>query len=205
LLGSGTNCCDGNGNPSSEDAWFRVRIHFPADYRPTPYAQNALFEWHNDDVSVANARAVGENVYSTLVGVVADGSCNSDLYCPTPGTNPRWYFQVTGGNIATGADAQGSLIQNRVGPGVVLDHWYDVVDHLRTSADPAIGAAEVWIDGVKVLDEHRPTQFRRTDGTYGYGENFGVTNDRLSCSWDASVDFDELVVGPTATSVGFAP
>jgi hypothetical protein len=56
-----------------------------------------------------------------------------------------------------------------------------------------------------VLDVARSMDYLRSDGTLSFGENSALYYYRHWASWSASVDYDEYVWGPTATSVGFAP
>lgn len=86
-----------------------------------------------------------------------------------------------------------------------IDHWYDVVLHVYWSPDPTRAHVEWWLDGVKVFDIRNATLYLRSDGTRSYGYSFMFSNYRYWAGYPSSVDFDEAVVGPTATSVGFTP
>jgi Polysaccharide lyase len=198
VLGSGSGCCDGDG-AGNVDTWYRFKIRFPTGYAATPGFQNVLWELHIDDKTTS----LGAGQNSTMLSIQSDpGSsvCSgSPQFCTTQGTNPRFAFQVTGGTTS-------NVINNHYQlQSLVLNRWYDIVIHEYFSADPTLGHFECWIDGVKVLDVHQPTLFKRSDGTLSYAEDLLFLDYRLWSSWASDVDYDEVVWGPTASSVGFTP
>lgn len=207
IPGSGTGCCNGDGQ-GGVDTWYRFRLRFPTGYRATPGTQNAVFELHVDDKTAAERAALGYgNAYSSLIGVQGDGtSCfGTPAFCTTPATSARLFIQVPGGPT----NAPDSQTFKRYFPlpsgSLLTNHWYDLVLHMRWSGDPTNGWVQWWLDGAKILDVHTATLYTRRDGTLSYAENLGGFNYRLWSSWASSVDFDELIWGPTAASVGFTP
>ena len=209
LPGSSTNLSYGNGQ--SEDSWYRFKLYFPSDYQPTPGSQNTVFAFHVDGKTEANASSVGSHAYSTLIGVASDppigytidSACpGTPHFCTKAGVNPRLYLQMAGGVIP--AQSGGVSRFNMPSGSLKLDHWYDVVLHVYWSPDPAVGHVQWWLDGAKVLDSYRATEYTRTDGTLSYGSNMGFFNYRYWASWAAGITGDELVWGPTAASIGLA-
>jgi hypothetical protein len=209
--GSGTNCCDGNGQHA--EGWYRLRVHLPADYRPTPGSQNTLFEFHVDDKTAADAQTHGSNAYSTALVVASDppagysisSACpGTPMFCTVSGVNARLMLQVPGG-LTT--DAQSTAVKYFSMPlnSLKVDHWYDVVLHVVWDSSATIGYVQWWVDGQKIVDTHTPTEYIRTDGTKSYSENVELCNYRLWANWSGIVDYDEFVAGPDSGSIGFAP
>ena len=191
------------GNGKEEDTWYRFRMHFPSTFKATPGTQNSVFEFHVDEKTVADAKAAGQpNAYSINMAIASDGSgCSgTPALCTSPGTNPRLYLQVPGGPVALPA-SESSKRYYMPSNSLLLDHWYDIVLHIFWS--PVNGHVEWWVDGAKQADALTPTEYVRRDGTYSYGEYIQFNNYRYWATWPSSVDFDELVWGPTAPSVGF--
>ena len=192
------------GNGKEEDTWYRFRMHFPSTFKATPGTQNSVFEFHVDEKTVADAQAAGQpNAYSINLAIASDGNgCSgTPALCTSPGTNPRFYLQVPGGSVSLPA-SQSAKRYYMPSNSLVLDHWYDIVLHIFWS--PVNGHVEWWVDGAKQADALTPTEYVRRDGTYSYGEYIQLNNYRYWATWASSVDFDELVWGPTATSVGFS-
>jgi hypothetical protein len=202
--GSGTGCCDGNGK--HEDTWYRFKLRFPGGglFKPNP-GQMSIFQAHIDDKTAFEAQARGAHAYSNVLQVKSDGGGCSSV-CTTPGTNPRLALRVIGGPTSQ-ADLYGAANATYLlAPStLVLDHWYDIVIHIVLGESSSNGYVQWWVDGQKLADAHVPTQYVRSDGTFSYGENLEFMNYRQSASWDSAIDFDELSLGPTASSVGFTP
>jgi hypothetical protein len=198
------DCAVGHGTP--DEAWYRFRIHFPADYQPTPGTQNTVFEFHNDPTTVQDAIAHGTNAYSPAIGVQGQypGSlttlcAGTPMYCTTAGTVPAFFLQIPGG-------VNYPAVYRHVLPAgsLQLDHWYDMILHVVWDGAPN-GHVQWWIDGALEVDLQTPTFYTRTDGTYSYMTSIGFYQYRLWADWPSTIDYDELVVGPTPASVGFAP
>jgi hypothetical protein len=198
VLGSGSGCCDGNG-AGNVDTWYRFKIRFPTGYAATPGFQNVLWELHIDDKTTS----LGAGQNSTMLSIQSDPGSSvcpgSPQFCTTQGTNPRFAFQVTGGTTSNVMNNHYQLQP------LVLNHWYDLVIHEYFSADPTLGHFECWIDGVHVVDVHQPTLVKRSDGTLSYAEDLLFLDYRLWSGWASDVDYDEVVWGPSASSVGFTP
>jgi hypothetical protein len=78
--------------------------------------------------------------------------------------------------------------------------WYDILVHFVWSADPSVGLAELWIDGRRTGSAHFPTLYRHPSGATSFNY-FGLYNYRPKASWDASIHFDRVRIGPTRASV----
>jgi Polysaccharide lyase len=197
--GSGTNCCDGDGQGNA-DTWYRTHVRFPTGYAPTPGFQNVVWEAHVDRKTQGDASARGSAAYSPAIAVEGQGNTcpGSPPYCSTQGTQPRFAFQVSGGSSYPSVTKYYPLPLGSL----QLNHWYDIVVHVFWSPDPSRGRFQVWIDGSLVLDLIRSTLYVRQNGTLSYAQNIGLYNYRLWANFASSVDFDEMIWGPTATSVG---
>lgn len=204
------HCGYASGDPSAsaypgasgkrEEVWYRWRQRWPTGYRPTLGTQNSTMEWHFDRVS---EKAFGRAV-SPLVLVEGVGGTSITVGGVTFDTAPSTVAQVMlqfpgGGTSETGIGVRVPII---MGAAFQLDHWYDFVAHWIFDPDPAIGWCQLWIDGAKVTDLHRSTQYLRPDGTRGYQEDVGVYNYRHWANFASSVDYAQIVWGPTAASVG---
>lgn len=189
-----------------DDTWYHYHVRFPAGYQATPGTQNTTFEVHVDRGSEADA--TGGNIGSNAVGVAADGDpavlCpGSPNFCTTAGTNPHLFLQVTGGQTAWPLYGSPGQAHRYTDPNaLLLGHWYDVLLHYTFSPDPLVGHVQWWVDGTLEVDVTVPTQYQRRNGSLGYGEDVGTYNYRYWASWASSVDYDELVSGPTRASVG---
>ena len=208
VCGSGTNpksdcTAVGDGVGQQEETWYRFHIRLAPGFAATPGTQNALFEFHVDQRTEADAKANGGvTAYSTIIDIKADGpSCSgSPAWCGTPGTNPRLFLQVPGGPTSCG-----TACQKRIYPfpsnSLLINHWYDMVLHMVWS--PTQGSVQWWVDGQKMVDVATPTEYVRSDGTWSYATGLGLYNYRHWASWPSSVDGDEFIWGPSAASIGF--
>jgi hypothetical protein len=133
----------------------------------------------------------------------ADGTACSGkpAYCTTAGTNPRLFLQVPGGPTSNPQSAK------RFFPfpknSLLVDHWYDMVLHMVWS--PTVGYVQWWVDGQKMVDVATPTEYVRSDGTWSYGASLGLYNYRPWAPWASSVDGEQFIWGPTASSINFNP
>jgi hypothetical protein len=204
---AGSGSCDFSCNGVAQDSWYRFKLRLPTDYKPTPGAQNTLFEFHVDPKTETDASNQGSSAYSTVIGVQSDGGCSgSPAFCRSYGTNPRLWLQTAGGSSYIYGNAHNYVHRFAMRSNSLrLDHWYDIVLHVYWSGDPEVGQVQWWVDGVKRVDVRAATLYTRTDRTWSYGSAMGFYDYRLWANWAASVDFDELSVGPSANSLGFAP
>jgi hypothetical protein len=205
LAGSGTGCCDGDGK--HEDTWYRFKVRFPGGgvFKPNPGAMS-IFETHVDDKTAAQAQSRGAHAYSNVLQVKSDGGGCSGV-CTTTGTNPRLALRVIGGPVSQ-ADLYGATNATYLempSNSLLIDHWYDIVIHIVLGESATNGYVQWWVDGQKIADVHAPTQYIRADATLSYGENVEFMNYRQVANWNSAIDFDELFLGPTASSVGFTP
>jgi Polysaccharide lyase len=209
--GSGTDCCDGNGQHGN--AWYRVRLRFPPGYQATPLRQNTIFQLHVDAKTEQDAAAHGQSAYSTALLVessvpprytLSTACPGSPMFCVVPGVHPHLSLQVAGGSTADSYATAVKHFANGRQP-LRMNHWYDVVLHVVWDPSPRVGRVQWWVDGRRLVDTHLSTQYTRGDGTTSYAENIEALNYRLWASWPSSIDFDNLLVGPTAATVGFKP
>jgi Polysaccharide lyase len=210
VCGSGTNpsstcAANGNGVGKQEETWYRFHVRLAPGFQATPGTQNSIFEVHIDQRTEADAAAHGGvTAYSTMVDIQADGtSCSGKpAWCATPGTNPRLFLQVPGGPTSCG-----TACQKRFFPfpknSLLVDHWYDMVLHMVWS--PTVGYVQWWVDGQKMVDVATPTEYVRSDGTWSYGDSLGLYNYRHWAAWASSVDGEQFIWGPTASSINFNP
>jgi len=199
----GTDPLTGNG--FHEEVWYRLKVRFPGAkvFRPNPGAIS-IFQPHVDARTESEAESIGSEAYSNKLQVNADGA-SSGTPNTTPGRRPRLMLRVYGGvlrpndpyghgNVKTFQMHSNSLRVN---------HWYDIVIHYVLGETRRNGYVQWWVDRRKIADAHVPTQYVRSDGTLSFGENIECINYRQHASWDSSVDFDELRVGSTRSSIGF--
>jgi hypothetical protein len=198
IPGSGSNCCDGNG-AGGVGTWYRFHVRFPTGYQPTPGSQNTVWEVHVDGRSESQGTP-----YSTLIGVQGQGTAcaGSPPFCDHAGTQPRFFFQVPGGSLSSPPTLSSMRWYPFALNSLQINHWYDIVVHVNWSDNSTDGWFQCWIDGSLALDVHTPTLYRRSDGTLSYGQSVGLYDYRLWANFAAAVDFDEMLWGPTAASVG---
>jgi hypothetical protein len=209
VCGSGTNpsstcAANGSGVGKQEETWYRFHVRLAPGFQATPGTQNAIFEVHVDQRTEADAADHGGGwAYSTIVDIQADGTAcpGKPAYCTTPGTNPRLFLQVPGGPTSNPQSAK------RFFPfpknSLLVDHWYDMVLHMVWS--PTVGYVQWWVDGQKMVDVATPTEYVRSDGTWSYGASLGLYNYRPWAPWASSVDGEQFIWGPTASSINFNP
>jgi Polysaccharide lyase len=190
-----------------EETWYRFHIRLAPGFLATPQTQNSLMEFHVDSRTEADAKAHGGiTAYSTTIEIIADGTkCpGSPAYCTVPGTNPRLFLQVPGGSTSCG-----TACLDRIFPfasnSLLVNHWYDFVLHMVWDASPTVGYVQWWVDGTKMVDKHTSTLYKRSDGTWSYGESMGLYNYRHWASWASAVDGEDFIWGPTASSINFNP
>jgi hypothetical protein len=199
----GTDPLTGNG--FHEEVWYRLKVRFPGGnvFRPNPGAIS-IFQPHIDAKTEAWAESIGSEAYSNKLQVNANGVGSGRLNT-RPGTRPRLMLRVYGGVLRPN-DPYGKrgvrTFQMRSNS-LRLNHWYDIVIHYVLGETRRNGYVQWWVDRRKAADAHVPTQYVRPDGTLSFGENIECINYRQLASWDSSVDFDELRVGPTRSSIGF--
>jgi hypothetical protein len=208
VCGSGTsprpNCvANGSGVGKAEETWYRFHVRFAPGFQATPGSQNTVFAFHVDQRTQTDARNHGGiTAYSTLIDVDADGtSCpGNPAFCGTPGSNSRLFLQVPGGHTSCGAACVKRFFPF-ASNSLLIDHWYDMVLHVVWS--PVNGYVQWWVDGQKMVDASTPTEYVRSDGTWSYAASLGLYNYRLWADWPSSVDGEDFIWGPTASSINF--
>jgi len=173
--------------PAGEEAWYRHGIRFPAGFRATTGEWNWFIEWHTD----TKTQLAGGN--STGLDVLTDYPVTTN-----PGINPRLRFRVAGGSPSSPTYKYITLPSNSLR----YDYWYDSVYHIIWSADSSVGLLEWWLDGQLMGTIRAATLYVNSDGTKSYN-GFGLYHYRLKASWDSTVHFRKVVIGPTRSGVGF--
>jgi hypothetical protein len=181
------------GNPlvhasEGDSTWYRVRMRWSG--QPIGGQWDWAVEWHND-VSVV------PGTVSTAWGVWSDGGLSYN----TPGTNPRLVLRPAGGpNTAPVYNnfqmPPGSLIPN---------HWYDLVTHIVWGVDSSTGHVDAWVDGQRFVSANVPTLLYNSSTGQRDRLSFSMYNYHYDVNWATDRDFDEVLIGPTAASIGFTP
>jgi hypothetical protein len=169
-----------------QDTWYAVQVKFPTSFQATTGQWNWFLAWHNDDATAAYPGA-----FSCELGIYTDYPFRS-----SPGKNPRIAFRLMGGSVTSPTRYTFTLPSNSLRRG----WWYDILIHFVWSADPRVGVAELWLDGKQVGSRRFPTLYRHPNGATSYNA-FGLYNYRPKASWDSSIHFDRVRIGPTQASV----
>lgn len=184
-----------------EEVFYTWKQRWPAGYRPTLGTQNATAEWHFDRVSQhAFGQAVSPVVIVEGVGGTSTTAAGGVIFDTSPSTVGQVLLQFPGGG--TSESGFGARTQIISGSSFKYDYWYKMACHWVFDPDASIGHCQFWVDDVKVVDVDRPTQYKRPDGSRGYQEDFGIYNYRHWANFDSSVDYKDLLWGPSAASVG---
>jgi hypothetical protein len=168
------------------DTWYAAKVKFPTGYQATTGQWNWFMEWHVDD-----ATSTYSGAYSSALGVYTDYPVT-----PYPGLNPRLAFRVMGGSVTSPQQYVFTMPSNSLR----LGSWYDILVHFVWSPDSNVGLAELWLDGQLLVSTHFPTLYRHPTGATSFNY-FGLYNYRPKVSWDASIHFDRVRIGPTRGSV----
>jgi Polysaccharide lyase len=168
-----------NGTP--QETWYHTRVYFPTDYRPTTGEWNFFQVWHIDDTTGQNSGGAAKSA-GFAVDTWAPGGTKIKL---------RWGAGPT----------TAPVLQDWYDPNPLqLGHWYDEKVRVIWSCNPSQGHVQWWQDGVLLKDVNEQTLYSRTNGTCGY-VGFGLYNYRLHASWPSTIYFDDVVIGPTLSSV----
>ena len=196
-----------SGAYEGSDRWYRTLVYFPADFRPARNTNwNWIVEWHNwpNGPCCANLAVTvdtedgGERLSLRAMGG-GDRAHPIDEY-DNADDNPAAHVDTYVGDTA--------LDRGR---------WYELVTHVKWSADPAKGLLEWWVDGRQVVSTRTSTLFWYADNnenisgqTPGPGQAYymegyyrptklpGGATDTSS----ATVYHDGAKIGPTRDSVG---
>jgi hypothetical protein len=176
---------------SGQRNWVHFRIMFPSDYRPTRGEWNIFHEFHNDSryQPFAASGQIGEEFPEVALYVTH-----------VSGHGQHLMYRVRGGqdcrcDMSRGTDRHDPRLLRR-------RHWYDVLLDITWSSDPNVGRFTWWLDGRRLAQLRRPTLWRRPDGVDDHVA-LELNNYRLHASWDATVYYSQIRVGPTRGSVGF--
>ncbi len=171
---------------SGKSTWYAIRVWFPDSYEATTGQWNWFIEWHIDSATAQYA-----NTVSPALGVFTDFPVG-----PTRGRNPRLAFRLKGGPVGD----QRTYLFTTPPNSLARERWYDLRIHFVWSPSSELGRAELWIDGRRRVDVSFPTLYTLPNGTASFGY-FGLYNYRLKASWDSSIHFDRVRIGPTLSSV----
>ena len=173
---------------SGQEDWVHFRVMFPRRaYRPTSGEWNWFFESH-DDSGWTRWYAAGQiqpEVPELAIGVDND-----------PGTRPQLFMHVRGGQD-TDMHAPTAIFTDRP---LRRNHWYGLMLHVIWSADPQRGLVQWWIDGKRVYSHHLADLWQRPDGSYDH-VNVDFNNYRQHASWNSTVYYGVVEIGPTQASV----
>jgi Polysaccharide lyase len=189
------------------ERWYRTLVYFPGDFRPAPDTTwNWIVEWHNWPNGPCCA-----NLAVTID--TTDGGERLSLRSMGGGTPSRPFDDST-----TAFDNPSAHVDTYVGD-ASLDrgHWYELVTHVKWSADPSKGLVEWWVDGRQVVSTRTSTLFWYADnneniagqtpgpGQAYYMEGYYRPTKLPSGATDlssATVFHDGARIGPTRDSVG---
>jgi hypothetical protein len=157
-----------------------VRLKFDASYVASSGTQNWLIEWHEN-----SPQPSWPDINSNAFGLSAGSG----------GSNPKWYWQISGGNTSghsyttiTGADT------------VLVDQWYELLWEIKFHPDPSTGYFRFWVDGDQLVNQTRGTLL--TQGGSVDACNFGLYLYRLPIATEGLVYYDKVALGPTRASIG---
>jgi hypothetical protein len=173
---------------AGNDTWYHVKVMFPSDYQPTTGQWNWIVEWH-DDTTTTNV--CGLSCVSIGMGVYTDYPVTTGY-----GQNPRLALRISGGTTTNIVQKTFEMPSNSL----LRNHWYDLMFHIVWSANASVGRVEWWVDGQQQGSTYASTLYTLPDGSTSTN-GFGLYNYRLSATWQASVGFDHVRIGPTQASV----
>jgi hypothetical protein len=177
---------------NGQSNWVHYQLMFPADYRPTPGEWNVENEFHNNS---RFEQWVDNGYMSWEYPEVA-------LYVTNyTGKVPYLMYRVRGGVDQQGSDNYAGT-DIPAGRRLLLNHWYDILLHVVWSPDPAVGQFEWWLDGKRIASIHRPTLWQRPDGSYDHVD-IELNNYRQHATWNATIYYGKLKIGPSQASVAF--
>jgi hypothetical protein len=192
----------GNGSPyvhtgPGETTWYRIHFRFEGSYVPAQSDSRWLEVWHNNSTIVPG-------VNSLAWGIYADGTTGG------VGTNPRFLLRPGGG-----CSCAPVYHHYYAAPGSFqIGHWYDIVTEITWGTSTSTGSISAWIDGQPFVASasNGPSgeSFSNGQGVATLYQNSSGQYDDPALSlvnydWRVPVDFDEVLTGPTAASIGFTP
>jgi hypothetical protein len=179
------------------DSWYRWKRYIDPSWRGAP---SSYFNWFHEflDAPADTHKCPGQLNYNYAIGINTS---------PEP---DRWVFQVGYAGVQSDCTHWQGTVSPTVynGPNVVRGQWQTWVQHIHWSAHDD-GHIQEWIDGQLVFDHFGPNIYQHPDGSSGfeamywndYRSNYASTRP----TWTDISYLDNVMVGPTAASVGFAP
>jgi polysaccharide lyase-like protein len=192
------------------ERWYRTLVYFPSDFHPAQNTDwNWVAEWHN----------------------WPNGPCCANLAVtvdtdPDRGPGERLSLRAMGGGDRAhpmegdldANDNPAAHVDRYVGDkSLRRDHWYELVTHVKWSADPHQGLLEWWVDGRQIVSTQTSTLYWYADNNEnidgetpgpgqayymeGYYRPTKLTNGEPDTS-SATVYHDGARIGPTRGSVG---
>jgi len=184
--------------------WLRTSVMFPstatisssglsgeAPFAPTTGEWNWFLEFHNDSSPLPGCAKEYANISFDVKtdDPVQNGGVGMK--------NVRLAMRILGGN-----DCAPNIVWVD-GPPLQLDHWYEMLLHIKW--DPTHGIVEWYLDNFKVpyySNRKIPTLFTRPRGYVSPSyTTLTVPNYRLHAPWNSTIYIGPLVVGSTKSSV----
>jgi Polysaccharide lyase len=170
----------GGHDGTPQTSWYHTWIYFPTDYRPTSGDWNFFQVWHLDDQTGQDSG-----------GVARSPGFAVDTWHGGPKIKLRW---------ASGSNRAPRLYNWFDRKRLKLGHWYDEFVGVTWSCNRSQGRVRWWQDGRLLKDRTMQTLYSRSDGSCGY-VGFGLYNYRLHASWNSTIYFGAVKMGPTLASV----
>lgn len=162
-----------------QENWYAWSVYYPSS---TPHSRGGMVDWHTSaSVTEPDGSGAGDFVSNWPEGMSLDvyGQC-----CAPDGAHPgtthwgdHWLDQP-----------------------MKLDHWYDIVFHIKWSVDPGVGFYELFMDGtrrvarrsastlfVKYPSTRLKMQIYRPVGTINVAERVYFDNPRVATTWASAV------------------
>lgn len=187
-----------NGSPlihtaEGDTTWYRFEVRAGAGSF-IPGEWDWLAEWHNNTSIVPGS-------VSSAWGLVSSGSISG----PNPGTSPYLEFRASGGpNTAP------VYTRYRMAPGsFTAGAWHDLIAEITWGPNATTGALSLWVDGQPfpgyTWPQHIPTLLYNSSSGQRDDPAFGIYEYHYAVTYPVDRDFDEVLIGSSAASVGFTP
>lgn len=155
---------------------YTIPITFPQNYKATSGEWNWIVAWHVADPT--------PQALSCALGVFAEGPVGGPN--DPPGTNPKLFFVVRGGTVGNITEKRYTL-PTTIPLGVKQTHQFTF--HWQRA--PAVGQFEWKIDDQTVWTIATVNMLND-----GLPNGFGLYNYRRVATWDATVQFGTVTIGP---------
>ncbi len=191
-------------NYAPYEIWLRTSVMFPSAktiaavgakgeqfFQPTTGEWNWFLEFHNDSNRVPGCAHERANI---SLDVKTEGPVLSGVVGKR---NVRLAVRIMGGD-----DCNPNTVWVN-GPRLMLDHWYDILLHVKW--DPSNGIFEWYIDNnskAYYSNLNIPTLYTRPPGYVSPSyTSLTATNYRLNAPWNSTIYLGPLVVGSTSNDV----